>query len=189
MRPVARGGASAGRADRLARARASGAAVQELLGFRLGEEMYALPLAAVREILRPPPITEVPRAARDVLGIVSVRGRITTVLDLRRRLGMPESPLTKLARVLVVDSGDELFGLLVDAVSQVHRLLDDEMENAVSVGGDLAEYVVGIARPRPMARAPAARSGEPTTGVLRAIPSGTREELLIVLDPAALLRR
>lgn len=196
MTSIAKPGAPAGRANRMARARASGAGVRELLAFRLGDETYALPLASVREILRPPPITEVPRAARDVLGIVSVRGRITTVIDLRRRLRMPETPPTKLARVLVVDSGDELFGLLVDAVSQVHRLLDDEMEPAASAGADLADYVVGIARPSATSRTATAhasavegREERAPAGIVRGAIGGKREELLVVLDPKSLLRR
>ncbi len=196
MTAAPRGVAAPGRAGRLARARAAGAGVRELLGFRLGAGTYALPLASVREILRPPPITEVPRAAPDVLGIVAVRGRITTVIDLRRRLRMPETAPTKLARVLVVDSGQELFGLLVDAVTQVYRLLEDEVEIAASVGGDLAEYVVGIARPRPIERTAATRSlpaqekeAPAREPVVTSALGATRDELLVLLDPVTLLRR
>jgi len=181
-----------------ARLRAGTEGVHELLAFRLASETYALPLASVREILRPPPITEVPRAASDVLGIVSVRGRITTVIDLRRRLDMPEAPATKQARVLVVESGDESFGLLVDSVAHVYRLFDDEIELAAAVGGDLADYVIGVARPRPVARSAADKavvSPSPVsarrTGALelRGPAPVAADEIIIVLDPTPLLRR
>jgi purine-binding chemotaxis protein CheW len=120
----------------------------EFLAFRLASETYAVPLSGVQEILKPPRITKVPRAAYEVLGIVSVRGRVTTVIDLRRRLRVAEAPVDKHTRVLLVDAGDEVLGLLVDSVLQVYRLYEDEVELASALGGDLNEYVMGIGRPR-----------------------------------------
>jgi purine-binding chemotaxis protein CheW len=120
----------------------------EFLAFKLASETYALPLAGVQEILKPPRITKVPRAPYQTLGIVSVRGRVTTVIDLRRRLRVAEAPVDKNTRVLLVDAGEEVLGLLVDSVLQVYRLYDDEVELASAVGGDLNEYVMGIGRPR-----------------------------------------
>jgi purine-binding chemotaxis protein CheW len=120
----------------------------EVLAFKLASETYALPLAGVQEILKPPRITRVPRAAHEILGIVSVRGRVTTVIDLRRRLRVREAPVDKNTRVLLIDAGKEVLGLLVDAVLQVYRLFEDEVELASAVGSDLNEYVMGIGRPR-----------------------------------------
>ncbi len=120
----------------------------EFLAFRLASETYAVPLSGVQEILKPPRITPMPRAPYEILGIVSVRGRVTTVIDLRRRLRVEEAPVDKHTRVLLVDAGDEVLGLLVDSVLQVYRLYEDEVELASAVGGDLNEYVMGIGRPR-----------------------------------------
>ena len=61
------------------RARKSGGSLTEYLAFMLGADIYAVPIRDVREILKVPPITPVPRAAREVLGIVSVRGQLVTV--------------------------------------------------------------------------------------------------------------
>src|SRR5882724_9778492 len=58
----------------------------EYLAFRLGSDTYGVPIGEVREILKLPPVTEVPRAPPDVVGVVSVRGLLVTVIDLRRRL-------------------------------------------------------------------------------------------------------
>lgn len=149
------------------------AASRDVLAFSLADEAYALPLASVHEILKVPPITPVPRAAADVLGIVSVRGRITTVLDLRRRLGLPEHPLGPRARILLVDSGVEIFGLLVDNVHQVHRLAPEEVELANVLSGELMDHVVGVGRP-----------GKKALDV-----HGSSDELLILLAPEPLLRR
>lgn len=151
----------------------------EYLAFKLGGETYALPLAGVQEILKPPRITRVPRASHEILGIVSVRGRVTTVIDLRRRLRVPEMPLDKNTRVLLVEAGDEVLGVLVDAVLQVYRLYEDEVELASSVGGDMNEYVYGIGRPR------AVRTLGRSTSQDRNDPN----DILILLQAEPLLRR
>ena len=87
-------------------------AMHEVLAFKLASETYALPLAGVQEILKPPRITKLPRAAHEILGIVSVRGRVTTVIDLRRRLRVREAAFDKNTRVLLIDAGKEVLGLL-----------------------------------------------------------------------------
>lgn len=148
----------------------------DFLAFVLAGESYALPLSGVREIMKPPPITEVPRAPRDVLGIVSVRGRVTTVIDLRRRLRLDESGAGRYARILLADTGSEVVGLLVDRVLAVNRLSDEEVELASTVGGDMAEYVLGIGRPQIKSRRAGDRGSED-------------DEIIILLDPAALLKR
>lgn len=157
---------------------ATDAGFTEVLAFVIADETYALPLPSIREILKMPSLTEVPRASHDVLGIISVRGRITTVLDLRRRLKMTESPPTKLTRVLLVDDGRETLGLLVDRVLSVYRLTPEEIELASTMGSDSADYVRGIGRPK------AARN---VRGHGRG--ADASEELLILLDPEPLLSR
>ncbi len=144
--------------------------VREFLAFGLASERFALPLASVREILKSSVITEVPRARSHVLGILSVRGRITTVIDLRKRLRMPAPEPTKASRILLVDGGDEVVGLLVDEVFQVYRLHEEEVELAAVVAGDLSDYVLGIGRP----------GGEQ---------DASEDDIVILLDPDPLLRR
>lgn len=155
--------------------------LHEYLGFGLAEESYAIPLAHVREILKPPPITHVPRAPAYVPGIISVRGRITTIIDLRLRLQLPAAEVGKLSRILLVDAGEEIVGLLVDHVLQVFRLRDEEVEHAPAAGGDAADYVLGIGRPR----------GGRGVGRARDItaPLHRDDDILILLDPVALLKR
>jgi purine-binding chemotaxis protein CheW len=119
----------------------------EYLAFALSGETYAVEIAHVAEILKPPPITEVPRAARTVLGVVSVRGRLVTVVDLRRRFDLAEAPIDRKTRVLLVDYGGEPLGLLVDEVLQVYRLADAEIEPANVLGGDQPAHIAGIGRP------------------------------------------
>jgi purine-binding chemotaxis protein CheW len=141
------------RAGRRAARRAGEAGKRtEYLAFLLASETYAVQIAQLAEILRPPPITEVPRAPRVILGVISVRGKLVTVVDLRRRLNLPEAPVDRRSRILLVDSGGgEQLGLLVDEVQQVWRLAPDEIEAASVLGGDQAAHIAGIGRPAAVA--------------------------------------
>jgi purine-binding chemotaxis protein CheW len=120
----------------------------EYLAFVLAGETYAVQIAHVAEILRPPPITEVPRAPSTVLGVISVRGKLVTVVDLRRRFRLPESPIDRKTRVLLADAGGgEQIGLLVDEVHQVWRLSAEEIEPSGVLGGEQPAHIAGIGRP------------------------------------------
>lgn len=121
--------------------------VTEVLALRLGSEVYGVPLSHVREILVAPPITLVPRAPHEVLGIINVRGLLVTVIDLKRRLRLSDEGSTKRARVLLVPGPEgELLGLSVDEVLQVYRLSEGEIEPAAVLGGNVADHVAGIGR-------------------------------------------
>ena len=137
------------RTDKRAARRAGEAGKRvEYLAFGLAGEMYAVQIAHVAEILRPPPMTAVPRASQTVLGVISVRGKLVTVIDLRRRLHLPSAPIDRKTRILLVDVGTgEDLGLLVDEVNQVWRLASEEIEPANVLGGEQAAYVAGIGRP------------------------------------------
>src|ERR1700730_1582918 len=73
----------------------------EYLAFGLAGETYAVQIECVAEILRPPPITEVPRAPDTILGVISVRGKLVTVVDLRRRLHLPPTAIDRKTRILL----------------------------------------------------------------------------------------
>ncbi len=119
----------------------------EYVTFSLAGEAYAVPISGVAEILKPLPITPVPRAPSVVIGVMTVRGRLVTVLDLRRRLRVAEAAMDHRSRILIIDTGDERIGLLVDEVMQVHRLAESEIEPRDVLGGDPAPYIAGIGRP------------------------------------------
>ncbi len=153
-----------------------------LLGFIVGSERYALPLSSIREILRPLPLTEVPRAAPSVMGVVSVRGTVTTLIDLRKRLNVDAPEPDSTNRILLCDQGSEVIGLFVDAVLQVYRLREDEVELAPALGGDSPAHILGIGRPGSARDEDASEEEAP-------VPSFQLEqEILILLDPFALLK-
>ncbi len=120
----------------------------EYLAFMLGTEAYAILIGNVVEILKPLPITEVPRADAEVVGVMSVRGRLVTVVDLKRRFRLTRSfTMDKKSRILLIDAGGELVGLLVDEVLQVYRLAQSEIEPPHVLGTEQPPHVVGLGRP------------------------------------------
>jgi purine-binding chemotaxis protein CheW len=132
--------------DRLARAAALPAAEpgrapsRHLLACSLAGGAYALPVERVREIVRVRPITPVPRTPPAVLGVLSLRGTIVQVVDLRLRLRLPAAPPGRGSRIAVVEGGDgELAGLLVDAVTDVLSVATDALRPAGAAEGSAVE--------------------------------------------------
>ena len=121
----------------------------EYLAFMLATEAYAIEIGNIVEILKPLPITEVPRADEEVVGVMSVRGRLVTVIDLKRRFGLARSfSMDKKSRILLVAAPEEEIGLLVDEVIQVYRLAESEIEPPAVLGSEQQPHVVGIGRPQ-----------------------------------------
>jgi purine-binding chemotaxis protein CheW len=122
-------------------------ALREMLAFRLAGEEYAVDIGSIEEIIKPRPPTEVPSVPAFCPGIVSLRGRIVTMIDLRKRLGLPADAPGRSARVIVARSGARVVGLLVDAVSGVIRLAPEDLEaTPVVVGGVDGEFLGGLGR-------------------------------------------
>ncbi len=119
---------------------------QECLLFLLGNDPYALPIGVILEILKLMPITTVPRAPEGVAGLASVRGQLITVLDPRPKLGLPDRPQDRKTRILLVDSGEEIMGILVEEVRGVQRFEPSQIEPPQVLGGEPPAHVAGVAR-------------------------------------------
>lgn len=119
---------------------------RDFLIFSLGGDPYALPIGVILEILKPLPITIVPRAPVGIAGIASVRGRLVTVLDPRSRFGLAEPERDRKTRILLVDGGEETMGLLVDEVRGVQRFKEDQIEPPQVLGGEPPAHIAGVAR-------------------------------------------
>lgn len=108
-------------------------AVRQLLTFVLDGSPYAVPVERVREIVRIRPITPVPRVPGDVCGVISLRGEILEVIDLRLRLRLHAGPSGRASRIIVVHAADGgVAGLLVDGVTEVLPVPDDALRPAAA---------------------------------------------------------
>ncbi len=103
---------------------------REFLVLRLAGTSYAVPVERVREIVRLRPITPVPRVPPSLVGVISLRGEVVEVVDLRRRLGLESPAPCRAARIVVVNGEDgRTSGLLVDGVSSVLRTTEEAMRH------------------------------------------------------------
>ena len=98
------------------------------LAFSLGSEDYALDISVIREILKPREITEIPRVPEFLLGIISLRGNIIPIFDLKRRLGLGVATIDHDSRIIVCQEGDRLAGLLIDRITQVTTIQEERIE-------------------------------------------------------------
>jgi purine-binding chemotaxis protein CheW len=120
-----------------------------VLTFIVGGETYGVDILTIREIIKLREVTEVPRTPDYLIGIITVRGAVIPVIDLRLRLKLPATPPTRAARILVVVRDGEMFGLLVDAVSGVVRLAESEIEVPPStLASGEGAFLAGIGRHR-----------------------------------------
>jgi len=102
----------------------------QFVGFTVGRETYGIPIISLQEIVRVPEITAVPDSPDFLEGVINLRGKIVSVIDLRKRFGKPATPLDRLSRVLVVEHRGRLAGMIVDSASQVIKIPESEIEGA-----------------------------------------------------------
>ena len=99
----------------------------QIVGFRVGRETYGVPITSVHEIVRVPEITAVPDAPSYMEGVINLRGKIVSIIDLRKRFGEAVQPSNK-NRILVAEVNGKLFGLVVDSASEVLKIARGEIE-------------------------------------------------------------
>ena len=88
----------------------------------MGRETYGVPIQSLHEIVRVPEITAVPDAPDYLEGVINLRGRIVSVMDLRKRFGNLQAETRRQNRILVVEHKGRLAGLIVDSASEVLKL-------------------------------------------------------------------
>ena len=101
---------------------------RQYLAFHLNDEEYALDIMRISEIIKVREFTDIPRAPEFVLGIISLRGVVVPVFDLRRRLDLGISEMLAASRIVVCQLDDVTVGLLVDSINQVVNLGNDDIE-------------------------------------------------------------
>lgn len=120
--------------------------IMHLVAFRLNNEEFAVPILDVREIIRTEQVTPVPHAPSFVEGVINLRGQIIPVIDLRKRFNLAAKTADEDTRVMVIELGTQVVGLIVDSVSEVTRIPSDTVAPPppLVAGGIGAEYIKGI---------------------------------------------
>ena len=118
-----------------------------IVGFKVGRETYGIPITALHEIVRVPEITAVPDAPAYLEGVINLRGKIVSVVDLRKRFGKPSTALNRHSRILVVEHRGRLAGMIVDSASEVLKIPESEIASAPAMTQDGGlDCVTGLAK-------------------------------------------
>jgi len=117
------------------------------LTFELGGEEYGLEILKVKEIIGIMNITSVPQTPDYVKGVINLRGKVIPVIDLRLKFGMELAEYTERTCIIVVDIKDMVMGVVVDSVSEVLNIREEEIEETPTFGVKLyTEYILGMAK-------------------------------------------
>jgi purine-binding chemotaxis protein CheW len=118
-----------------------------LIGFSIGRETFGVPIELVHQIVCVPEITAVPDTPECVEGVINLRGKIVSIVDLRKRFGEKEIQSKRKNRVLVVEVEGKMVGLIVDSASEVLKIPLTEIEHPPNVfeEGEL-NYVTGVGK-------------------------------------------
>ena len=119
---------------------------RQLVSFKVAGEEFGLDIMEVQEIIKIPEITKVPKAPEFVEGVINLRGNVLPIIDSRRRFNLELKEWTDSNRILVVNIGGKMTGIIVDSVSEVLRLSEDTIEPVPSLIGAAAEYLQGIGK-------------------------------------------
>jgi len=104
-----------------------------IVGFQVGRETYGVPITSLHEIVRVPDVTAVPDAPDYMEGVINLRGKIVSVIDLRKRFSVQPGAAAKRNRILVVEHNGRLCGLIVDSASEVIKIPAADVEPSAAV--------------------------------------------------------
>jgi len=121
------------------------------LTFILAEEEYGIGILKVKEIIGMMPITTIPRTPESLKGVINLRGKVIPIIDLRLKFNMEAIPYSDRTCIIVVEIDSNastlLIGIVVDAVSEVLNIREEEIEETPKFGTSLnTEYILGMAK-------------------------------------------
>src|SRR5207244_11214614 len=117
----------------------------EYVTVMIGGQLFGLPISRVQDVFMPDRITRVPLSEPEIAGVLNLRGRIVTAIDMRRRLGLPPRTDDKPSMAVGIELKGESYGLLIDNVGEVMKLGEDTREsNQVNLDARLARVSVGV---------------------------------------------
>ena len=119
----------------------------QVVRFLVGKESFGVDIGRVQEIVTVPEITRVPDTLDFLEGIINLRGKIVSIIDLRKRLRINGTERNKKNRILVTEIDGRVVGLVVDEVSEVLRLNPDNIEPPPEMVNSVgAEYITGVGK-------------------------------------------
>jgi purine-binding chemotaxis protein CheW len=113
----------------------------------IGDQLFGVPIGRVQDVFMPERLTRVPLAKPEIAGVLNLRGRIVTAIEMRSCLGLPSREANRPLMAVGIDHQGESYGLLIDGVGEVLKLADDTREsNPVNLDKRLARVSAGIHR-------------------------------------------
>jgi purine-binding chemotaxis protein CheW len=119
----------------------------QLVSFTLAKELYGIEITKVREIILITDITRIPETPDFLKGLINLRSMVIPVIDLRVRFGLPEGEVTDESRIMVIQACGKTIGIMVDAVSEVLRVKQDQISPPPpTVAGLGRDYLSGLVK-------------------------------------------
>ncbi len=119
----------------------------QLVAFKMEKEEFACDINDVREVLKMIRVTPLPRSLDFVEGVINLRGDVIPVIDLRKRFGLAEAERTDESRIIIVEVEDRMVGLTVDSVTEVIRLMQNQIQDApTQVAGEKTNLIMGVGK-------------------------------------------
>ena len=117
------------------------------LTFTLADEEYGLEILNVREIMGMLDVTSVPNTPYYIKGVVNIRGKVIPIIDLRLKFNMPEAEYTEQTCIIVVCVGNVEIGIIVDCVSEVLDIAEEDIEDTPEFGVDVdTDIILGMGK-------------------------------------------
>jgi len=120
--------------------------VMQLVGFVVGDEEYTVPILTIQEIIKPIEFTRVPQTPDYVLGVFNLRGSVIPLIDLRMKFGLPSAKQTDEARYIVMKSGDEVAGFVIDRLTEAIRLKKSDIDPAPETASGEKSIIEGVGK-------------------------------------------
>ena len=119
----------------------------QLVSFQLAKELYGIEITKVREIILITEITRIPETPHFLKGLINLRSSVIPVIDLRARFGLPEAEQSDESRIMVLQALGKTIGIMVDAVSEVLRVKQEQIAPPPpTVSGLGRDYLSGLVK-------------------------------------------
>ena len=117
----------------------------ELIAFRVGDQEFCMRTTSIREIRGWSPVTPIPQAPYDVLGVINLRGSVIPIYDLAARFGLGQTPENPRNVIVVAMHGGQTVGLLVEAVSEILSVSRDQIQETPDIRSEMArQSITGV---------------------------------------------